>query len=319
MSRQPERPSGMDRRALLAGGVGALLAAPSLARSPGSPARGALAAQVSQARLRADVTALAELGTRWTPGAGFPAVEDWMTRAFAQAGALDKDIHRLPYDLRPDLRRHNILCGNPRAARGIVLVGAHVDSTSEDPDRLAPGANDNATGVAAMLEIRRILGPLDLPHALVCVAFTGEEQEQAGSSALARQATREGWRIRLMINLDMLGHRPDNPQTPMVIEYDQGNRRPDNDAGARRWGLRAVELAAEHTTGIAVETGDIWGSDYMAFEAEGHPCIGLYDNGVGAAQYHSTTDVPESVAFDRLEQATRLALVLTAEAAGLAA
>lgn len=310
--------SGIDRRAVLAGGAAALIAAPSLARSPGGPAPGALVSQVSQAHLRADVAALAGFATRWSPGAGFPAVEDWMAGAFARAGAPDKDIHRLPYDLQPNLRRHNILCGNPRAARGIVLVGAHVDSISEDPARLAPGANDNATGVAAMLEIRRILGPLDLPHELVCVAFSGEEQEQAGSTALAGQAAREGWRIRLMINLDMLGHHPTHAQTRLVVEYDQGNARPDNDAEARRWGLRAVELAAEHTR-IAVETGDIWGSDYMAFEAEGYPCVGLYDNGVDAAQYHSTSDVPESVDFDRLEQATRLAVALTAEAAGLRA
>jgi len=236
----------------------------------------ALVDDVSAVRLRDTVLSLSSFPTRWTNGPGFAAIENWMVAAFSEAAA--GTVTRQPYLMPSNKTRHNIVVGNPMDPRGVIVVGAHLDSISETPEVLAPGANDNATGIAALLEAHRILSPLTLGKELVFIAFSGEEQDLLGSAACAQIAARDGWPIELMINLDMLGYRPTNPAAPLIIEFDQGNALPGNDAAAATYGAMSARLAAEHTSLNTTHT-DIWDSDYMPFEAMGFPCIGFYDGG----------------------------------------
>ncbi|MCL4674965.1 MAG: M20/M25/M40 family metallo-hydrolase [Pararhodobacter sp.] len=326
----------LDRRALILGSVAAgVLADPGLARhiAPGGPGKppatapgdaapranpavGALVAQVSQARLRGHVRDLSGFPTRWTQGPDFHRVESWVAEAFVRGGAAPGAVSRQAYAIPSGLARHNILVGNPRDPRGVILVGAHMDSTSERTAMSAPGANDNATGVAVVLEAHHLLSRRRLDREIVFVAFSGEEQDLLGSRACAALARRQGWPIELMLNLDMLGHHPADPRAPIVIEYDQGNAVAANDARARAFALLAARLAAQHAT-LAVTHTDIWDSDYMPFEAAGFPCIGLYDNGAESAQYHTTSDTADRVDFPRLEQAARIVVATLATVAGL--
>lgn len=286
-------------------------------RVPNPDARVAgLVAQVSQERLRADVNALAGFGTRWAEGPGYGAVEDWMAARLAEAGP-GQVISRQPVALPMGSTRHNVLWGDAMSGREVILVGAHLDSTSENPGLAAPGANDNGSGIAAMLEALRILSGQGFTRSIVAVAFTGEEQNLLGSTACARYASHAGWPIELMVNLDMLGYRPPDPTAPLYIEYDRGNATPVNDAAAAAYGRMAVRLAGEHT-GLSIAETDIWDSDYMPFEQQGFPCIGFYDGGASGPPYHTSGDVPELMDFDRLEQATRLLVATLATAAELA-
>lgn len=294
----------IGRRALMAGMAASVLA------GAGKPSGeetslSQLVAQVSADRLRARVEALAAFPTRWSDSPQFPAVEAHVAQAFGAP------VWRQGFRMPSGAEVHNLIAGNPRDPRGIVLVGAHYDSISGVPSDLAPGANDNATGVAAMLEVHRLLAGLSGGRGLVCVAFAGEEQGFLGSQACADLAAAQGWRIDLMLNLDMLGSG-EAPPNRLMIEFDQGNARADNDAEARRLGLRAATLAARHTT-LEIQQSDIWGSDYMPFEAAGFPCLGLYDDGAEGNHYHSTTDTPAQVDFERLKQAARLAVAITAD------
>ncbi len=302
----------LHRRDMLAGWLALLT--PGMLRAQGDPLVAALD-RIDAGALRQTVFTLSAFPTRSTDHPNFPAVEQWMVDAFEAIGA---EPRPMPFTMPTGKTRHNIVAGNLESGREIILIGAHFDSTSEDPLRLAPGANDNATGIAALLEVHRILAALELDREIVSVAFAGEEQDLRGSLACAEIAARDGWLIALMLNLDMLGVRPARPDAPMVIEFDQGNVIATNDAAARTFGLRAAELAAQHTT-LATTHTDIWGSDYMPFEAQGFPAIGLYDGGVESPHYHSSTDTPDRVDFGRLEQATRLALAIAADAAGLGA
>lgn len=308
------RPS-LTRRHLLTCAAAALALPAAAQTDPKPPSIPDLLARIERQRLFDTVTGLAAFPTRWTPAEGFPAVEAWVHEAFNRSGGGAR-IFTQSYAHREAGARHNIVSGDPMDPRGVVLVGAHVDSISETPTTYAPGANDNATGVAAMIEACRVLNRVPLRKGLVFVAFSGEEQDLQGSTACAEIARRQGWPIELMINLDMLGHHPARPEAPLYIEYDQGNAVAANDAPARRYGLLAARLAAAFTT-LRTEHTDIWDSDYMPFEAQGYPCIGFYDGGVEAPEYHSTSDVPEAVDLDRLEQATRLLVATLAAVAGL--
>lgn len=301
----------LTRRHLLAS-ASAALALPALAE-PAPPTLAELVARVDRARLRADVEALAAFPTRWTLAPDFPAVERWVEQALGRAAGVPARLQAYPH--RQAGTRHNVLSGDPLDPRGLVLVGAHFDSFSETPQSLAPGANDNATGVAALLEACRILSPVRLRKTIVFAAFSGEEQDFQGAGACAALARQQGWPIALMLNLDMLGHHPETREVPFFVEYDRGNRVAGNDAAAERYGRQATLLARAFTD-LRIENSDIWDSDYMPFEAQGYPCIGFYDGGVASAEYHSTTDLPERVDFQRLEQATRLLVATLAVAAG---
>src|SRR5690606_35165905 len=84
----------------------------------------------------------------------------------------------------------------------IVSRDRHVDDFGTD----RPGANDNATGVAATLEAARLLSRYPSDATIVFAALSGEEQGLYGGEILARHAQAQGWRIEAVINNDMIGN-----------------------------------------------------------------------------------------------------------------
>ena len=111
----------------------------------------------------------------------------------------------------------------------IVLVGAHYDTVTG-----SPGADDNASGIAALLELGRLFASVETERTLRFVAFTNEEPPfffwgQMGSAVYAKTAKARGEKIRLMISLEMLGAYSDQPGSqgyPPFLKYfypDLGN------------------------------------------------------------------------------------------------
>lgn len=103
----------------------------------------------------------------------------------------------------------------PPIDRGVVIVSAHYDSTASrtrgwTPEtEPAPGADDNATGVAAVLEAARLLSGRCLRHTVRLAAFAGEEQGLHGSRHYAEQARATGENIIAVVNVDMIGYESD--------------------------------------------------------------------------------------------------------------
>ena len=323
----------IDRRSVMLGGL-AGLALPGAARAgptatggaPGKiprpeaafnvpnadPRLGGLVNAVSPARIRADIDALTGFATRWSAAPDFALVEDWAALALQAGGG--QPVARQGFALPSGLRRNNILAGNPTGGRRVILVGAHIDTMSERPAGLAPGANDNGSGVAALLEAQRVLSGQTFAREIVYMLFSGEEQGLAGSTAAARIAARQGWPIELMINIDMVGLRPATATDPLFIEYDQGNATPANDPAARAYASMAADMAADHT-GLTTAFSNIWDSDYMPFEAQGFACIGFYDGGAARPEFHTTRDLPALLDYPRLTDVTRALVATLARAA----
>lgn len=101
------------------------------------------------------------------------------------------------------------LKGTDPADDRIILVSAHLDSRAamdNDSTSFAPGANDDGSGVAAILEMVRIMAPVKFPATIVFVAVSGEEHGLYGSKYLASKAREEKWNIIAMLNNDMIGN-----------------------------------------------------------------------------------------------------------------
>ena len=91
----------------------------------------------------------------------------------------------------------------------VMIISGHLDSRASnvmDAKIDAPGANDDASGVAAMMELTRIMSKREFPFTLIFVAVVGEEQGLYGAKHLADVAKESKWNVVAMINNDMIGN-----------------------------------------------------------------------------------------------------------------
>ncbi|WP_339920698.1 M28 family metallopeptidase [uncultured Flavobacterium sp.] len=91
----------------------------------------------------------------------------------------------------------------------VLIISGHLDSRVSDvmdAKSDAPGANDDGSGVAAMMELAKIMSKRSFPYTIIFVAVTGEEQGLYGARHLAELAKQENWNIVAMINNDMIGN-----------------------------------------------------------------------------------------------------------------
>lgn len=271
------------------------------------PEVAARVAEVQPDRLRASITGLAEFPTRSSHAPGIVAVSQHLRDRFVGLGYSGASQVRFQNFSIPGAGpQRNVLCGPPAFARPLILVGAHYDSTSEKASTLAPGADDNASGVAVLLELAALLRGVPLTRDILFAAFGGEEQGLFGSARCADVAAAERWPIELVMNLDMVGFPNGQPANRIVVEYDHGNGNPQNDPASKAFGELMAQAAADYTS-LAVEHTNIWNSDYMPFEAEGFACIGAFEGGDNPF-YHRTTDVAAQVDVPYVADVTRMVL-----------
>lgn len=184
-----------------------------------------LAAQVSPERQHATIAKLVSFGTRHTLSdtksetRGIGAARRWVAAEFA---AMSKDCGgcltvETPSGIFTGKRVPNptevmdvlaIQRGTTDPGRVIVISG-HMDSRVTDPQNFtsdAPGANDDASGSAAVIEAARVLSKHKFPATLVFAVLSGEEQGLYGGNVLASYATRQGWRVEADLNNDIVGN-----------------------------------------------------------------------------------------------------------------
>ena len=188
----------------------------------------AIVAAVSAERMERDIRTLVGFGTRHTMSdtisatRGIGAARRWVFAEFRRISAECGGCLEVRYvsdiikgdtatRIKTDVNIVNvvaILRGRTDPNRYVLLSGDIdsrvsdvMDSTSENP-----GANDNATGVAATLEAARVLSSYRPDASIVFAALSGEEQGLFGGDILAKQARRDGWRIEAVINNDMIGN-----------------------------------------------------------------------------------------------------------------
>ncbi|MBD2462968.1 M20/M25/M40 family metallo-hydrolase [Oscillatoria sp. FACHB-1407] len=109
-----------------------------------------------------------------------------------------------------------------RRSLPLILIGAHYDAVPG-----SPGADDNASGVAALLELARLFAAEPARHPIQLVAFDLEELGLIGSRAYAMQLKQQGQTLRLMLSLEMLGYRDRTPNSqcyPTGLRYFYPNR-----------------------------------------------------------------------------------------------
>ena len=198
------------------------------------PRIAAAISSISPDDVRADIARLVSFGTRNTlsstaadlpAGQGILPAADWIESEYKRIAAacggcleVKRDDYTEPGSTEPRSRItkptrlvnvYAILHGTSQDKTAPwVLVTGHYDSRATDvmnPTLTAPGANDDASGVAVSLESARALSKLKLPGTIVFAAVAGEEQGLNGSRHLAQLAKREGWPLAAVLNDDIVG------------------------------------------------------------------------------------------------------------------
>jgi hypothetical protein len=210
-----------------------------------------------------------------------------------QGLGLDVDFHPFTYDGR-ELR--NVVAEQPglRWPDEIYLVTAHLDDMP--PGLVAPGADDNASGSAAVLVAADLLSLIDFDCTLRFVLFVGEEQLLLGSAAYAAEIATSGDDVRGMLNLDMIGYNSD--ADPIV------------DLHARSTLLGSIDIAETFSQVVAAYnlnlTPDILVdnhlgnySDNKSFWDRGYPAIlAIEDRDDDTPYYHTPSDTLGTLDLD---------------------
>ena len=264
----------------------------------------ALVAEVSRERLRADIQSLQDFKTRYASTSQCEAAGDFILRRFRQLGL---DASAEPFTFETFYESRNILAVIPGrlAPKRLVLACAHYDSTSNKPLQSAPGADDNASGTAAILELARVLAGEKFDFSIVLLCVSAEEWGLYGSEYHARQARRQGADIIGVVNLDMVAY----PSSARVLDVI-GNRQSEWLAN------RFISAAQPYMTlrlQKVIDPSLSW-SDHSSFWDQDYAALcGIEDS--DNPYYHKTSDTLDTLDMSFALEAIQAALAAVADLA----
>jgi hypothetical protein len=275
--------------------------------------------EISPARIRVDIDKLVSFGTRSTlsaqdpaaiaSGHGIGAAREWLKAQFELyskecGGCLE--VKTDGYTQMPEGRIpsptvitnvYAVLKGtDAAAAQRIVLVTGHYDSRVTDvldATRDAPGANDDASGVAVSLECARVLSRLKFPGTIIFLTVAGEEQKLYGSAHFAQMARAQGWNIVAALNNDIVGGSRGSHQQPGVVRvFSEGvpsliderqlqqlrSLGGESDSASRELARQIVAVAMTyqlqvHPLMIFRSDRYLRGGDHQSFTQQGFPAV----------------------------------------------
>lgn len=338
------------------------LASPAAAQTPAAVDHAdlrALGLLVQPERMRADIQTMVDFGTRHTLSEtqsetrGIGAARRWAEREFESisrdcGGCLEivtpSDTvtgRRVPTPTEVvDVVAIQRGIGDPNR---VIIISGHLDSRVSDVMDFtsdAPGANDDASGVAAVLEAARILSAYEFDATLVYAVLSGEEQGLLGGKILADYATEQGWFVQANLNNDIVGNSEGQSgiiDTTRVRVFSEGTKTVETEAQAnsRRYNGGEVDsssrnlarfidgIADRYLTNFDVEMiyrTDRFGrgGDQVEMLRAGFPAVRISEGAENYDRQHQDLrvedgvhygDTIDGVDFDYLAQVTRLNVI----------
>jgi hypothetical protein len=271
--------------------------------------------QVNSTKLKNWIETLSSYQTRHTKSEYIETVAYWLKnelQSICKGRVYFHNFTQIDQGISYNLK--NIICNQEDSTSydndHLILISAHYDSRMQDINKTnarAPGANDNASGVAAVLELARVLSKVGLKNNIQFVLFSGEEQGQWGSTAYVKHLQTNSTKLGLVMNLDMIGY-PTLGLSNVIIEYDLGNKVTTNDVYSKKVGQFIGQMALEYTT-LEASLSTLGKTDLIPFEATGKTVIGVHDGGSKLnPNYHSISDISSTLDIEYLTSVTKLAL-----------
>ena len=326
--------------------------------------------KVSVEKLKEHDEKLVSFGTRHTLSVTLPAdsprgvirAAEWIKSQFesyskACGGCLEVKTQtetqevsdRIP-EPTPITNVYAVLKGtDPESAKRIIVITAHYDSRNSetnDIEKPAPGANDDASGTILVMETARVLSQYKFPATILFVTEAGEEQGLYGAKHFAKMAKAEGWNIQADLNNDIVGGDKSPGQDPTKVRVfsegipmtatPQEVRRiralgEENDSPSRQIARFITEVGKEYSAGPGFHPVMIYrpdrylrGGDHLAFNEQGFPAVRFTEWRENFNHQHQTprtengieyADLPKFVDFDYVARVAKLEVAVLASMA----
>jgi hypothetical protein len=261
------------------------------------PGAAALAEQVDPDRWFADVVSLASFNrhTRSTGPGSIADARDWLVGRFEAMPGLAVSTQQF---LVGPTTAYNVIARLDGTTRidDWYLVGAHYDARTQpigNSTTPAPGAEDNGSGCAAVLEMARLLTAHPPEATVFFLCYSGEEQGLWGSVAHSNKLVAEGdaSRVRGMLNMDMIGFTEDSDLDCLLESEPSGQGLVDALAAAAG-AVSTLRIVTRVCSGCA------FGSDHVPYLDRGIPAVLSIENDWDDyPHYHQATDLPSELSL----------------------
>jgi hypothetical protein len=298
---------------------------------------------VSADRIEADIRKLASFGTRHTlsdttsEDRGIGVARRWIEKEFDNisaecGGCLEVETQRFVVAGEERIPDSTVIVNVYAVQRGTthpdryVIMSGDIDSRASDVmnDSIdAPGANDNASGVAGALEAARVLSDYEFGSSIIYAALSGEEQGLFGGSHMAGVATEEAWQIAGVLNNDMISNIEgqdgviDNTvyrvfsQYNMPTDDDRWSERyfgGENDSPSRnlaRYVARMTDMYIPNLDAMLIYRLDRFGrgGHHTPFNNEGFPAVRIMEAHEDYTEQHQDVRVEDGIDYgDTIDQ-----------------
>ncbi len=231
------------------------------------------------------------MGTRYVGATNCLQVSNWIKSQFLRFGYSNAELDQFNAH---ETSQYNVVATltGTLAPNKIIVIGGHHDSVvydGNDPLFTAPGADDNASGTAAVLEIARIMKASNYqPECTIkFVTFAAEEIGLYGGRHFAQEAQSQWQDIKIMINHDMISNSTQTPDNWLIrlLPYE----------GFEGYTSFAMEITEDQTS-LTTYAGSLnsAGSDSYAFWERGYPAI-YYEEHQFSPNYHTITDLVANI------------------------
>ncbi len=244
-----------------------------------------ITASVSEDSLISITTNYQSYLTRYSNTDGFDTACDWSNDRFISYG-LDSEIKHfsmLGYDSQNVVA---LQTGTVNPTQYWIICG-HLDSISPQTQTDAPGADDNGSGSAAVMEAARIMSEYDFEYSILYILWGGEEQGLYGSEHYADSAAAAGTDILGVVNLDMIFYGPSS-EDQAWIHYN---------AASTELGIAFDAISDTYVPAldIIVASSPVSASDHASFWNAGYAAMLTIEKGVWTnPHYHQTSDLMEN-------------------------
>jgi aminopeptidase YwaD len=253
------------------------------------------------------IEAYQNIGIKATGTPGFDSATRWLSDRYTALGykvSIDSFLMGSMYSTNIIIEKKG------RDTTSWLIVGAHYDTKGE-----SPGANDNGSGVAATLEIARLIKDIGTDISVRIINFGAEEQGFYGSYHYANTTLDPEDNVLLMFNLDQLGGSKGKDNRRIVCERDENNEPSTNNIASYLKTDTLVSMIELYTTLIPV-TGLAERSDYEPFQDLGYVVNGLYQESKDD-NYHSAQDLVSNMDTEATTEVIKGALAATLYFAGI--
>ena len=322
-------------------------------RAMRNPGIAAIVRQIDARNIERTIRQLAAFGTRNTlseqnnPQRGIGAARDWLYAEFlkaAEASGGRMTVEKQSYEQAkaPRVPEPTIITNvvatlkgsQPEAADRIYVVSGHYDSmcnSTTDAKCDAPGANDDASGTAAVLEMARVMAKFEFDATIVFMAVAGEEQSLLGSTHFAEQAKQKNWNVDAMFTNDIIGNTLGGNgirDRGTVRVFSEGV--PSNETPAEATTRRSVggenDSASRQLARFIKETTDAFvpqmkvlmvyrrdrygrGGDHIPFLERGYPAVRFTEMNEDFRHQHQNVRVENGVQYGDLPEFVDFAYV----------